>query len=214
MGNSLDSGDLPQIQKSKFEKITDEQEKRFMRHQEAAKHREELELQKSNKISQLEKKLNTVDKKLSKHLKDVEFTRDLKQAKLAEKLGKIKERKKYLDKDNLRKMEELGQRMKDRGILRSTSTFEPAKSKRLQQPADKVLITEVDDKSEKDEIVIDTKAHRQSLGNSFGTKNKTRTAAGNQFFLHRNNASSSKGGMFGSNDDLLVDRKLYDIEKK
>lgn len=75
--------------------------------------------------------MNTVDKKLSKHLKDVEFTRDLKQAKLAEKLGKIKERKKYLDKDNLRKMEELGQRMKDRGILRSTSTFEPAKSKRL-----------------------------------------------------------------------------------
>ena len=75
--------------------------------------------------------MNTIDKKLSKHLKDVEFTRDLKQQKLAEKLGKIKERKKYLDKDNLRKMEELGQRMKDRGILRSTSTVEPTKSKRF-----------------------------------------------------------------------------------
>lgn len=130
LGNSLDSGDLPQIQKSKFEKITDEQERRFVRHQEAAKQREELELLKSTKISKLEKKHDTVDKKLSKHMKDVEFTRDLKKKKLVENFKKIKERKKYLDKDNLRKMEELGQRMKDRGILRSSSTVEVAKSKR------------------------------------------------------------------------------------
>ena len=63
-------------------------------------------------------------------MKDVEFTRDLKKKKLVENFKKIKERKKYLDKDNLRKMEELGQRMKDRGILRSSSTVEVAKSKR------------------------------------------------------------------------------------
>lgn len=86
MGNSLDSGDLPQIQKNKFEKITEEQERRFLRFQEAAKNREELELQKANKINQLEKKLNTIDKKLTKHLKDVEFTREIKHKKLEEKV--------------------------------------------------------------------------------------------------------------------------------
>ena len=61
---------------------------------------------------------------------------------------------------------------------------------------------------------MDTKAHRQSMGHAYGSKNKSRATAGNQFFLQRNNASASKGGMFGTNDDLLVDRKLYDIERK
>jgi hypothetical protein len=49
---------------------------------------------------------------------------------------------------------------------------------------------------------------------AYGAKNKSRAAAGNHFFLQRNNATTSKGDMFGSNDGLIVDRKLYDIERK
>ena len=215
IGNSLDSGDLPQIHKSKFEKITDEQERRFYRFQEAAKNREELEVQKSAKINQLEKKQGGVEKKLAKAMKDVEFTRDLKQAKLAEKLNKIKERKKYLDKDNLKKMEELGQRMKDRGILRSTTTPETLQSKKTLEP-NRVMITEVDNQSDDgaQPLVVDTKAQRQSAMDAYGTKNKTRSNAGNQFFLQRNNALTAKGDMFGSTDDLIVEQKLHDIQKR